>query len=75
MKKLLLNNPSLNVIKEKLSNDLPEEIEITFNNKVDNGIELVIMDYLINSAGYSIEEVKPIDDSKAMYIVYFKRKS
>ena len=45
MKKLLLNNPSLNVIKEKLSNDLPEEIEITFNNKVDNGIEFVIMDY------------------------------
>ncbi|MCI8446086.1 MAG: hypothetical protein HFH31_01175 [Bacilli bacterium] len=75
MKKLLLNNPSLNVIKEKLSNDLPEEIEITFNNKVDNGIEFMIMDYLINSAGYSIEEVKPIDDSKTMYIVYFKRKS
>ncbi len=63
------------MIKEKLSYNFPEKIEITFKNKKDNIKEFEIMDYLIHIAGYSLEELNSIDDSKTMYIAYFKRKS
>ena len=63
------------MIKQKLSCDLPEEIEITFKTKKDNIREFEIMDYLIHSVGYSLEELSSIDDSKTIYRAYFKRKS
>lgn len=63
------------MVKEKISCELPEEIEITFKNNKDNIREFEIMDYVIRSAGYSFEDIQPVDESKTMYIVYFKRKS
>lgn len=75
MKKLVLKYPTLDIIKKELSGGFSEEIEITFENKEDNIKEFEIIDYLINFAGYSFEELRPIDNSHTVYIAYFKRKS
>ena len=75
LEKLVLKYPTLNIVKEKLSNEFPNEMEIFFKNKKDNIKELEIIDYLIHSAGYFLEELKATDDSKTIYSAYFKRKS
>lgn len=48
LNKLILKYPTLDELKEKLSKEYPEEIEITFESKEDNAKEFEIIFYLVN---------------------------
>ena len=75
MDRLILEFPTINNVKEELSNGIPDIIQITFKSCEDNIREFEIIDYLINVVGYSIEELRATDSSRTKFIVQFKRKS
>ena len=75
LNKLILKYPTLDELKEKLSKEYPEEIEITFESKEDNAREFEIIFYLVNVVDYFFEKLTPLDDSRTAFIGYFKRKS
>ena len=75
MDRLILEFPTINNVKEELSNCIPDIIQITFKSCDDNIREFEIIDYLINVVGYSIEELRATDSSRTKFIVQFKRKS
>lgn len=75
MDKLVLEFPTLDELKHKLEDGLPDEIEVTFKNKEDNIKEFEIIFYLVNEVDYFFDKLKPIDNSHTIYLGYFKRKS
>lgn len=75
LNKLILEYPTFDELKEELSKGYPEEIEITFKSKEDNAREFEIIFYLVNVVDYYFEKLKPLDDSRTIFIGYFKRKS
>lgn len=75
LNKLILKYPTIDELKEELSKEYPEEIEITFESKEDNAREFEIIFYLVNVVDYFFEKLTPLDDSRTAFIGYFKRKS
>lgn len=75
MNKIILEFPTFEEVKEALSKEQPEVIEITFKTQEDNAREFEIIYYLVNCTDYLFESLTPIDDSRTNFIAYFKRKS
>ena len=75
MNKLILEYPTLGIVKKELSKYFPEVIEIIFKSQMDNIKEFEIIDYLVNAAGFYIEMFKATDNARTTFIVHFKRKS
>ena len=75
MNKIILEFPTFEEVKEALSKEQPEVIEITFKTQEDNAREFEIIYYLVNCTDYLFESLTPIDDSRTNFIAHFKRKS
>ena len=75
MNKIILEFPTFEEVKEALSKEQPDVIEITFKTQEDNAREFEIIYYLVNCTDYLFESLTPIDDSRTNFIAYFKRKS
>ena len=75
MNKIILEFPTFEEVKEALSKEQPEVIEITFKTQEDNAREFEIIYYLVNCTDYLFESLTPIDDSRTNFIADFKRKS
>ena len=75
MNKLILESPKFVEVKDALSKELPDIIEITFKSQENNAKEFEIIYYLVNCTDYFFESLTPTDDSRTNFIAHFKRKS